>query len=100
MVMLAISPNCGAVEIIGKIGKIGSIWLKTYSTPIDFRPDLASIFPANTEGPSGLAKYDEVYFKNETKPLIRKMVNTVDQDPEVGGGSWHWCLIWGEINAR
>ncbi len=31
------------------------------------------------------AKYDEVYFKNETKPLIRKMVNAVEQDLEVGG---------------
>lgn len=50
-----------------------------------FPPGLAGIIPANTAGLGDPAKYDEVYFKNETKPLIKKMVNAVAQDPEVGG---------------
>lgn len=50
-----------------------------------FPPGLAGIIPANTAGLGDPAKYDEVYYKNETKPLIRKMVNAVEQDPEVSG---------------
>jgi capsid portal protein len=49
-----------------------------------FPPGLAGIIPVNTAGIGDPAKYDEVYFKNETKPLIRKMVNAAEQDPEVG----------------
>ncbi|MGS0695291.1 hypothetical protein [Shewanella sp. 0m-4] len=50
-----------------------------------FPPGLAGIIPSNTAGLGDPSKYDEVYFKNETKPLIRKLVDAVAQDSEVGG---------------
>ncbi|MGS0824847.1 phage portal protein [Shewanella sp. 0m-8] len=50
-----------------------------------FPPGLAGIIPSNTAGLGDPSKYDEVYYKNETKPLIRKLVDAVTQDSEVGG---------------
>jgi PBSX family phage portal protein len=50
-----------------------------------FPPGLAGIIPANTAGLGDPAKYDLVYFKNETRPLINNFVNAVERDPEVGG---------------
>ncbi|WP_372944003.1 phage portal protein [Shewanella sp.] len=50
-----------------------------------FPPGLAGIIPANTAGLGDPEKYDGVYFKNETKPLINNLVNAIARDPEVGG---------------
>jgi PBSX family phage portal protein len=50
-----------------------------------FPPGLAGIIPANTAGLGDPAKYDAVYFKNETKPLINNLVDAIARDPEVGG---------------
>lgn len=50
-----------------------------------FPPGLSGIIPANTAGLGDPEKYDGVYFKNETKPLINRLVSAVDQDPEIGG---------------
>lgn len=50
-----------------------------------FPPGLAGIIPTNTSGLGDPDKYDGVYFKNETKPLINNLVNAVARDPEVGG---------------
>ena len=50
-----------------------------------FPPGLAGIIPANTAGLGDPEKYDGVYFKNETKPLINNLVDAVARDPEVGG---------------
>ncbi|MCL1050373.1 phage portal protein [Shewanella abyssi] len=50
-----------------------------------FPPGLAGIIPANTAGLGDPAKYDAVYFKNETKPLINNLVDAVARDAEVGG---------------
>ena len=48
-----------------------------------FPPGLAGIIPSNTAGLGDPAKYDEVYFKNETKPLIKKVMDAVKRDSEV-----------------
>ncbi|WP_372942910.1 phage portal protein [Shewanella sp.] len=50
-----------------------------------FPPGLAGIIPANTAGLGDPEKYDSVYFKNETKPLINNLVNAIARDPEIGG---------------
>ncbi|MDP5146017.1 phage portal protein [Shewanella sp. ULN5] len=50
-----------------------------------FPPGLAGIIPANTAGLGDPAKYDAVYFKNETKTLINNLVDAIARDPEVGG---------------
>jgi PBSX family phage portal protein len=50
-----------------------------------FPPGLSGIIPANTAGLGDPEKYDGVYFKNETKPLINRLVDAVDRDPEIGG---------------
>jgi PBSX family phage portal protein len=49
-----------------------------------FPPGLAGIIPSNTAGLGDPTKYDAMYFKNETKPLIKNMVDAVEQDPEIG----------------
>jgi PBSX family phage portal protein len=50
-----------------------------------FPPGLAGIIPANTAGLGDPEKYDGVYFKNETKPLINNLVDAIARDTEVGG---------------
>ncbi|QYK02433.1 phage portal protein [Shewanella psychrotolerans] len=50
-----------------------------------FPPGLSGIIPANTAGLGDPEKYDGVYFKNETKPLINRLVSAVNQDAEIGG---------------
>lgn len=50
-----------------------------------FPPGLAGIIPANNAGLGDPTKYDSVYFKNETKPLIKKLVGAVENDSEVRG---------------
>jgi capsid portal protein len=57
-----------------------------------FSPGLAGIIPANTAGLGDSAKYDEAYFKNETKLLIQKMVNAVERILK-SAANWGWCLI-------
>lgn len=49
-----------------------------------FPPGLSGIIPSNTAGLGDPTKYDAMYFKNETKPLIKNMVDAVEQDPEIG----------------
>lgn len=49
-----------------------------------FPAGLSGIIPANTAGLGDPEKYDGVYFKNETRPLINMLVSAVDQDPEIG----------------
>lgn len=49
-----------------------------------FPPGLAGIIPANNAGLGDPTKYDGVYFKNETKPLILKIRDAVAQDNEIG----------------
>jgi hypothetical protein len=46
---------------------------------------LAGIIPANTASLGDPEKYDGVYFKSETKPLINNLVDAIARDPEVGG---------------
>ena len=48
-----------------------------------FPPGLSGIIPSNTAGLGDPTKYDAMYFKNETKPLIKNMVDAVEQDPEI-----------------
>jgi len=50
-----------------------------------FPPGLAGIIPANTAGFGDPEKTDKVYFKNETKPLIKKLIDAVANDAEIGG---------------
>lgn len=50
-----------------------------------FPPGLAGIIPSNTAGFGDAEKTDRVYFKNETKPLIKKLVDAVANDAEIGG---------------
>lgn len=49
-----------------------------------FPPGLSGIIPSNTAGLGDPEKYDGVYFKNETKPLIKMFVDAVERDPEIG----------------
>jgi PBSX family phage portal protein len=48
-----------------------------------FPAGLGGMIPTNTAGLGDPTKYDEVYFKSETKPLIKIMVDAVARDPEV-----------------
>ncbi|MCW3171227.1 phage portal protein [Shewanella subflava] len=50
-----------------------------------FPPGLSGIIPSNTAGLGDPEKYDGVYFKNETKPLINNLIDAVKRDTEVGG---------------
>ena len=50
-----------------------------------FPPGLSGIIPDNTAGLGDPSKYDDVYFKNETKPMIKKFVDAVAQDEEIRG---------------
>ncbi|MDK2597913.1 phage portal protein [Pseudoalteromonas obscura] len=47
-----------------------------------FPPGLAGIIPANNAGLGDPTKYDAMYFKNETKPLINNLVDAVARDIE------------------
>ena len=49
-----------------------------------FPPGLSGIIPSNTAGLGDPTNYDAMYFKNETKPLIKNVVDAVEQDPEIG----------------
>ncbi len=49
-----------------------------------FPAGLCGIIPANTAGLGDPEKYDAVYFKNETRPLINMLVSAVAQDAEIG----------------
>ncbi|WP_025821905.1 phage portal protein [Shewanella marina] len=48
-----------------------------------FPPGLAGIIPVNTSGLGNPTAYDEVYYKNETKPLILDIQDAVARDNEV-----------------
>lgn len=48
-----------------------------------FPAGLSGIIPVNTAGLGDPTKYDGVYFKNETKPLINMFVDAVAQDDEL-----------------
>lgn len=48
-----------------------------------FPAGLGGMIPTNTAGLGDPTKYDEVYFKSETKPLIKIMADAVARDPEV-----------------
>lgn len=50
-----------------------------------FPPGLSGIIPSNTAGLGDPTKYDGVYFKNETKPLIKMFVDAVERDDEIRG---------------
>jgi PBSX family phage portal protein len=60
-----------------------------------FPAGLSGIIPVNTAGLGDPEKTDKVYFKNETKPLIKKLVDGVEQDDEVRGNlKLTFDLIW------
>jgi capsid portal protein len=48
-----------------------------------FPAGLGGMIPTNTAGLGDPTKYDEVYFKSETKPLINILVDAVARDPEI-----------------
>ena len=50
-----------------------------------FPPGLSGIIPSNTAGLGDPEKYDKVYFKNETKPMIKKLIDAVANDNEIRG---------------
>lgn len=50
-----------------------------------FPPGLSGIIPVNTAGLGDPEKTDRVYFKNETKPMIKKIMDAVNSDPEING---------------
>ena len=51
-----------------------------------FPAGLGGMIPTNTAGLGDPTKYDAVYFRNETKPLINKFISAVSSDPEVPKG--------------
>lgn len=50
-----------------------------------FPAGLGGMIPTNTAGLGDPTKYDEVYFKSETRPLIKMVVDAVERDAEVSG---------------
>lgn len=50
-----------------------------------FPAGLGGMIPTNTAGLGDPTKYDEVYFKTETRSLINMFVDAVNRDPEIGG---------------
>jgi PBSX family phage portal protein len=50
-----------------------------------FHAGLSGIVPSNTAGLGDPLKYDEVYFKTETKPLIKQFIDAVNRDDEIRG---------------
>ncbi|MEN3159576.1 phage portal protein [Alkalimonas sp. NCh-2] len=51
-----------------------------------FPAGLGGMIPTNTAGLGDPTKYDVVYFKSETRPLIKMLVDAIDRDPEVPPG--------------
>lgn len=49
-----------------------------------FPAGLGGMIPTNTAGLGDPTKYDEVYFKSETRTLINMFVDAVNRDPEIG----------------
>lgn len=55
-------------------------------TLLHFSPEgLDGMIPTNTAGLNDPTKYDKVYFKSETRPLIKMIVDAVDRDTRVNG---------------
>lgn len=50
-----------------------------------FPPGLSGIIPVNTSGLGDPEKTERVYFKSETKPMIKKLIDAVAQDDEIRG---------------
>ncbi len=50
-----------------------------------FPPGLSGIIPVNTAGLGDPEKTERVYFKSETKPMIKKLIDAVAQDDEIRG---------------
>ena len=48
-----------------------------------FPAGLGGMIPTNTAGLGDPTKYDTVYFKSETRPLIKMLVDAINRDPEV-----------------
>lgn len=48
-----------------------------------FPAGLGGMIPTNTAGLGDPTKYDMVYFKSETRPLIKMLVDAINRDPEV-----------------
>lgn len=51
-----------------------------------FPAGLGGMIPTNTAGLGDPTKYEIVYFKAETRPLINMLVDAVDRDPEIPPG--------------
>lgn len=48
-----------------------------------FPAGLGGMIPTNTAGLGDPTKYDTVYFKSETRPLIKMLVDAINRDPDV-----------------
>lgn len=73
----------GNFESKDEFGNVKTITAQDVFNAHRFPAGLGGMIPTNTAGLGDPLKYDEVYFKAETRPLIKMFVDAVNRDPEV-----------------
>ncbi|MEZ9198568.1 phage portal protein [Shewanella sp. 10N.286.54.B9] len=75
----------GNFESKDEFGNVKTVSSQDVFNAHRFPPGLGGMVPTNTAGFGDPEKYDAVYFKSETKPLINNVADAVARDVEVGG---------------
>lgn len=73
----------GNFESKDEFGNVKTITAQDVFNAHRFPAGLGGMIPTNTAGLGDPLKYDEVYFKSETRPLIKMFVDAVNRDPEI-----------------
>lgn len=74
----------GNFESKDEFGNVKTVSSQDVFNAHRFPPGLGGMVPINTAGFGDPEKYEGVYFKSETKPLINNLVDAVARDAEVG----------------
>ena len=73
----------GNFESKDEFGNVKTITAQDVFNAHRFPAGLGGMIPTNTAGLGDPLKYDEVYFKSETRPLIKMFIDAVNRDPEI-----------------
>lgn len=73
----------GNFESKDEFGNVKTVSAQDVFNAHRFPAGLGGMIPTNTAGLGDPTKYDKVYFKSETKPLINILVDSVNRDPEI-----------------
>ncbi|WP_108944103.1 phage portal protein [Shewanella halifaxensis] len=74
----------GNFESKDEFGSVKAVSAQDTFNAHRFPAGLGGMIPTNAAGLGDPTKYDSVYFKNETKPLINMLVDAVNNDSEIG----------------